>query len=152
MTTQSRLRCTRLLPQCRFFPRECSLKSLHPVGSPRKLGRHAVCHYSSPNNLNFQHTPRFGQPRQAPETSSICPLTLLLRLPSESNWLEYCIFTIYYITFISNLQQWKIFLLYGVLFLALDSKFQVIMKRIVSEWNQKKSRSLFNNKGVKLVK
>ena len=39
-----------------------------------KVGTEIVCRYNAPKNLNSQHTPQFGQPKHAPETSQLCPL------------------------------------------------------------------------------
>ena len=48
-----------------------------PVWVSAIIGFASVCHYSAPKNLNFQHKPRFGQPKPTPETSSMCHLALL---------------------------------------------------------------------------
>ena len=48
-----------------------------PVWVSAIIGLTSVCHYSAPKNLNFQHKPRFGQPKPTPETSSMCHLALL---------------------------------------------------------------------------
>ena len=36
------------------------------------IGSWHICRYMLPKNLNFQHQPRFGQSKPAPETSSLC--------------------------------------------------------------------------------
>ena len=48
-----------------------------PVWVSTKSGFASVCRYSAPKNLNFQHKPRFGQPKPTQETSQMCHLTLL---------------------------------------------------------------------------
>lgn len=69
------------LPQCRFSPRSAK-GTFPPDWVSTKFGSGAICRYGSPKNLNFQHQPRFGQPKPAPETSQICPSALLT--PSNS--------------------------------------------------------------------
>lgn len=74
--TQSRLLCTQLITALQvqiqgvekpkiFFP---------PDWVSTKVGTEIVCRYNAPKNLNSQHTPQFGQPKHAPETSQMCPL------------------------------------------------------------------------------
>ena len=48
-----------------------------PFWVSTKFGSLAICRYGAPKNLNFQHKPRFGQPKPAPETSQMCPSALL---------------------------------------------------------------------------
>lgn len=65
-----------LSPHCRFKSRECEKQKSFcpPDWVSTIIGTEIVCRYNAPKNLNFQHTPQFGQPKHAPETSQLCPL------------------------------------------------------------------------------
>ena len=41
------------------------------------IGSDFICHYKTPKNLNSQQVPQFGQSKQAPETSQLCPTMLI---------------------------------------------------------------------------
>lgn len=64
-----------LSPHCRFISREWKKIIFFPPNwVSTKVGTEIVCRYNAPKNLNSQHTPQFGQPKHAPETSQLCPL------------------------------------------------------------------------------
>jgi len=39
-----------------------------------EIGLGLICHYQPPHDLNSQHPPRTGRPKQTQGTSSICSL------------------------------------------------------------------------------
>ena len=76
---QGRLHCTQR-------PRHRIAGSSYPVTPPvRRLPKYVsteagstpACHCGSPFLLNSQHRPQTGRSKPAPETSSICPLTIV---------------------------------------------------------------------------
>ncbi len=74
--TQSRLLCTQLITalQVQIQGVEKTKIFFPPDWVSTKVGTEIVCRYNAPKNLNSQHTPQFGQPKHAPETSQLCPL------------------------------------------------------------------------------
>jgi hypothetical protein len=76
------------------YPREYT-KVCAPFWVSTIIGSDFICHYKTPKNLNSQQVPQFGQSRQAPGTSQLCP-TMLIKshLPNILVRLEYCTFKI----------------------------------------------------------
>ena len=89
ITTQGRLRCPQHSCNELQSHRATGLTLFRTLVSPHKNrkadkaqeqvsteeGSSFACHCKAPLNLNFQHQPPTGRRKQAPETSSMCPLT-----------------------------------------------------------------------------